>query len=99
MSNAARKQLGIQPEVVGNTNKHAALPTHDLYVGQQVMYQDSTSKYWYPVVIDSLSPEPRRYKITTRDGITYRKIQSQLKPFAPQNKNLQSSQCVPPQMA
>ena len=28
------------------------LPTHDLHVGQQVMYQDSTSKHWYPAVID-----------------------------------------------
>ena len=59
MSNAARRQLGFQPEVVRNTDKHAALPTHDHYVGQQVMYQDSTSKCWYPAVIDSLSPEPR----------------------------------------
>ena len=33
------KQLGIQPEVVRNIDKHAALPTHDLCVGQQVMYE------------------------------------------------------------
>ena len=45
MSNAARKQLGIQPEIVRNTDKHTALPTHDLHVGQQVMYQDSASKH------------------------------------------------------
>ena len=44
MSNAARKQLGIQPEVVRNSDKHAVLPMHDLHVGQDVMYQDSTSK-------------------------------------------------------
>ena len=43
MSNAARIQLGIQPEVIGNSDKHAALPTHDLNVGQQVMFQDSTA--------------------------------------------------------
>ena len=89
MSNAARKQLGIQPEIVRNNDKHAVLPMHDVHVGQQVMYQDSTSKCWYPAVIDSLCPEPRSYKITTRDGITYRKTQSHLKPFAPQNMNLQ----------
>ena len=34
MSNAARKQLGIQPEVVRNSDKHAMLPMHDLLVGQ-----------------------------------------------------------------
>ena len=51
MSNATRKQLGIQPEVVRNNNKHAVLLTHDLQVGHDVMYQDSTSKHWYPAVI------------------------------------------------
>ena len=44
MSNAARKQLGIQPEVIRNIDKHEQLPTHDLHVDQHVMYQDSTSK-------------------------------------------------------
>ena len=43
MSNAARKQLGIQPEVIRNIDKHEVLPTHDLYVGQNVMYQDSVT--------------------------------------------------------
>ena len=59
MSNAARKQLGIQPGVVRNKIKHAVLPMHDLHVGQQVMYYDSASKHWYPAVIESLCPEPR----------------------------------------
>ena len=44
MSNAGRKELGIWPEVVRNSNKHTALPIHDLHVGQHVMFQDSTSK-------------------------------------------------------
>ena len=98
MSNAARKQLGIQPEVIRNSDKHAVLPTHDLNVGQHVMFQDSISKHWYPAVIRSLCPEPRRYKILTRDGIVYRKTQSHLNPFLPQNKNSQSSKCVSPQL-
>ena len=46
MSNAARKQLGIQPEIIRNSDKHAALPTHYLNVGQHVIFQDSTSKHW-----------------------------------------------------
>ena len=91
MSNATRKQLGIQPEVIRNSDKHAVLPMHDLHVGQQVIYQNSASKCWYPAVIDSLCPDPRSYKITTRDGIVYRKLQSDLKPFTPQNRKLQSS--------
>ena len=94
MWNAARKQLAVKPEIVRNTDKHPALPTHDLHVGQQVMYQDSTSKHWYPAVIDSLCSEPRSYKIITRDSILYRKNPSHLKPFTPQNKMSQSIQCV-----
>ena len=94
-----RNSLGIQPEVVVNNDKHAVLPMHDLYVGQQLMYQDSASKHWYPAVIDSLCPEPRSYKITTRDCIVYRKTLSHLKHFTPQNKNLQSNQCVSSPMA
>ena len=43
MSNAARKQFGIQPEVLKNIDKHEVLPTHDLHVGQHVMYHDSVS--------------------------------------------------------
>ena len=99
MANAARKLLGIQPEIIRNSDKHAVLPMHDLHVGQHVMFQDSTSKCWYPAVIESLCPEPRSYKIATRDGNTYREMQAHLKPFTPQNKNLQSNQCVSSLMA
>ena len=67
---------------------------YDLNVGQHVMYQDSTSKHWYPAVMDSLCSEPRSYKIIKRDSIVYRKTQSHLKPFTPQNKMSQSSKPV-----
>ena len=76
LSNAVRKQLGIQPEIVRNSDKHAVLPKHDLCLGQQVMYQDSARKCWYPAVIDSLCSEARSYKISTRGGIVHRKTQS-----------------------
>ena len=46
MSNVARKQLGIQTEVVMNNDKHAVLPIHDLYVCQQVMQALVPSSYW-----------------------------------------------------
>ena len=46
MSNAARKQLGIQFEIIRNNDKHAVLSMYDLHIGQDVMYQDSTSKHW-----------------------------------------------------
>ena len=88
MSNAARKQFGIQPEVIRNNDEHAMLPTQDLHVGQYVMYQDSASKHWYPAVIQSLCSEPRSYKVLTRDGIVYRKTQSCLKPFTLKTRTL-----------
>ena len=44
MSNAATKQLGLQPEVLRNIDKHVKLPTNKLHVGQSVMYQDSVTK-------------------------------------------------------
>ena len=53
MSNAARKQLALDSEDLRNTCKHEHLPTHDLHVGQDVMFQDVTSKQWYPATITS----------------------------------------------
>ena len=44
MSNAARNQLGIQPEVLRNIDKHEKLPIHDLHIGQHVLYQDIVTK-------------------------------------------------------
>ena len=99
MSNAARKQLGIQSKVISNSDKHGVLLTYDVHVGQHVMYQDSISKHWYPAVIECLCPEPRTYKTTTRDGVTYKKKQAHPKPYAPQNKNIESSQCLSQLMA
>ena len=87
MSNADRKQLGIQYGVVRNTDKHEVLPMHDLHVGQDVMYQGCANMHWYPAVIHSLCSEPRSYKLLTRNSFIYRKTQSHLKSFTPQNKN------------
>ena len=69
MANAARKQLGIQPEVLRNIDKHDVLPAHDLHVGPSVMYQDSMTKPWHPAVITSLYQEKRSCRITTSDGV------------------------------
>ena len=58
------------------------MPSHDLHIGKVVMYQDATSKQWYP----SLCVQPTSYNTTTRDGVTYRKAQAHLKPYHPQSK-------------
>ena len=75
LSTAARKQIGLQPEIIRNSDKHAALPTHDLYADQQAMFQDSKSKHWYPDV-SVLCPDSRSYKITTVWSVNPVKIQS-----------------------
>ena len=99
MSNAARKQLGIQPEVIRNIDKHEVVPTHDLHVGQNIMYQDSVTKWWHPGVITSLYQKKRSYMVTTSDGAVYRKMQAHFKPYTPQNKMSRSTQCVLPLIA
>ena len=45
------------------------------------MYQDSTSKWWHPVIITSLCQEKWSYKIKTKDGFIYRNTQAHLKPY------------------
>ena len=71
MSNAACRQLGIATEQP-TTNKNQHLPLHDLHIGQEVMYQDSVTKRWFPATIKALCPEPRSYQIMTMKGILYR---------------------------
>ena len=90
MSNATRTQLGIQPEVVRNIDKHAALPTHDLHVGQQVMYQDSAYNHWYPTVIDTLCHKRWYY-------LQENTISSEA--FYTSEQKLTSLQCVSPPLA
>ena len=86
MFNAARKQLGLQPEKLRTVYKNEHLPSHDLHTGQHVMYQDATSKQWYPATITSLCVQSRSYNLITREGITYRKTQAHMKPYQPQYK-------------
>ena len=48
------------------------------------MFQDVTSKWWYPATITCLCVQPRSYNITTRDSVTFRKIQAHLKLYQSQ---------------
>ena len=67
MPNAARKQLGLQTEMLRIKMKNEHLPSHDLCLGQNVMMQDHTSKRWSPAVITRLCKEPRSYQVITKD--------------------------------
>ena len=92
MSNAARKQLGIDCKDLRKKYKNEYLLLHDLHIDQVVMYQDSTSKWWCPATITRLCKEPRSYIITTKEGVQYRKTQAHLKPYQPQNKKREDEQ-------
>ena len=80
MSNAACRQLRIAAkQTTANKNQH--LPLHDLHIGQEVMYQDSVTKRWFPATNKALCPEPRSYQIQTTEGVIYRGTQNHLKPY------------------
>ena len=86
MSNAARKQQGLDCEDLGAKYKNEHLSAHDLHLNQTVMYQDKSTRRWYPATITKLCQEPRSYIITTKEGVQYRKTQAHLKSYHPQNK-------------
>ena len=91
MSNTARNQLGLQTEKLRLKIKNEHLPSHDLCLGQNMMMQDPTSKKWSPGVITKLCKQQRSYQVTTKDAVTYRKMQSHLKPYRPENKQDQNT--------
>ena len=91
MSNSARRQLGLEAEKVRTKTKNEKLPSHDLYLGQDVMMQDPTRKQWSPAVITRLCNEPRNYQVMTSDNVTYRKMQAHLKPYKPKTKTVQDA--------
>ena len=51
LSIAVKRQMGLHSEPFTTNQKNHHLPMHDLCIDQPVMYQDATSKKWYPVKI------------------------------------------------
>ena len=86
MSNAARKQLGLDCEDLRNKYKNEHLPLHDLHINQEVMYQDPNTKRWYPATITRLCKEPSSYIVANKVDFQYRNTQSHLNPYQPQDK-------------
>ena len=93
-SNAVRRQLILSPKQLRIKTKNEDLPSNDLCAGQDIMLQDSISKRWFPVTITSLCKEPRSYKINTKDGVTYNKMQAHLKLHRPQNKQHEAGHSI-----
>ena len=82
-ANAAKCKMGLCSNHLRINQKNQHLPTHDLCLDQVVMYQDVTTKKWYPAKITKLCDEPRSYIISTEDGTQYRKTQKHLKLYQP----------------
>ena len=75
--------MDLHSDHLTTNQKNHHLPMHDFCIHQPVMYQDATSKKWYPAKIVNQCEEPRSYIITTEDGVQYRKTQKHLKPYQP----------------
>ena len=61
-------------------------PTHDIPIGQNVMYMEPNDTRWYPATVISQLPEKRSYLIKMKDNVIYRKMQVHLKPYTPKKK-------------
>ena len=94
MSNAAWKQLGMDPEQLKGKYKNEHLPSHDLHLGQDVMFQDTTNKQWVWATRTGLCSEPRSYKITPNEDVTYRRNQAHLKSYTPHHKKSEDEHCL-----
>ena len=94
MSNAARKQQGLDCEDLRTKYINEHLPLHDFHLNLAVMYQEPTTKRWYPATIKMLYQEPRSYIITTKEGVHYRKTQAHLKSYQPQDKTSENEVLV-----
>ena len=67
ISNAASKQLGLDCENLRRKYKNEHFPLHDLHLNQAVMFQEPTSKQWFPATITRLCQEPRSYILTKKE--------------------------------
>ena len=89
LSHVAKMQMGInhapQPtaEILCVKDKLLSSPTHDIPIGQNVMYREPNDKRWYPATVIQQLPEKRSYLIRMKDNVVYRKMQVHLKPYTP----------------
>ena len=92
LSHAAKVQMGINhapwptAEILHVKDKLLSSPTHDIPIGQNVMYKEPNDKRWYPATVIQQLPEKRSYFIRTKDNVVYRNTQVHLKPYTSKKK-------------
>ena len=93
LSHAAKVKIGIShaprptAEILHMKDKSLSAQTHDIPVGQHVMYREPHDGRWYPATLSQQLPEKRSYIIKTDENVMYRKTQTHLKPYKPK-KNI-----------
>ena len=83
ISNAARKQLGLDSEDVRTKYKNEHLPLHDLHLNQAVMYQDPTTKRWFPATITKPVSRTKKLHHNNNRGWPIQKNSSSLEAIPP----------------
>ena len=73
-------------EILHVKDKMLSSPTHDIPIGQNIMYMEPNDTRWYPATVISQLPEKRSYLIKLEDNVIYRKMQVHLKPYTPKKK-------------
>ena len=92
LSHAAKLKMGISHiprpsvEILQVKDKSLSLLTHDIPIGQHVMYRELNDRRWYSATISQQLPEKWSYLIKTNDNVIYRKMQVNLKPYTPKEK-------------
>ena len=90
--NAGKVKMGINhaprpnTEILCAKDKSLSAPTHDIPIGQNVMYREPSDKRWYPATVIQQLPEKRSYLIKTNDNLIYRNMQVHLKPYTPKRE-------------
>ena len=81
LSHAAKVKMGIThaprptAEILCIKDKSLSTPTHDIPIGQNVIYREPTDRRWYPATVTQQLPQKRSYLIKTNDNVIYRKMQ------------------------
>ena len=69
----------LTAEILCVKDKSLSAPTHDIPIGQNVMYREPNDRRWYLAIVIQQLPEKRSYLIKTCDNVIYRKTQIHLK--------------------
>ena len=77
LSHAAKVKMGINhvprptAEILHVRDKSLSAPTHDIPIGQNVMYREPNDRRWYPTTVIQYLLEKRSYLIKTNDNVLY----------------------------